>query len=76
MIPSIPRLSTPARSQISSPRVAKISGEAMRIAAAHRLASKMMLTASMHYLTRRRKRVNSMAVTIVSKAVATITLAM
>src|SRR5512145_1461959 len=46
MMPSMPRLSTPARSQISSPRVAKISGEAMRIAAAHRLASKMMLMAS------------------------------
>lgn len=33
MMPSMPRFSTPARSQISSPMVAKISGEAMRIAA-------------------------------------------
>ena len=37
MIPSIPRFSTPARSQISSPIVAKIRGEAMRIAAAQKL---------------------------------------
>ena len=34
MMPSMPRLSTPARSQMSSPRVAKMSGEAMRTAAA------------------------------------------
>ncbi len=40
MMPSMPRLSTPARSQISSPSVAKISGEAMRMAAAQKLAVK------------------------------------
>ena len=34
MIPSIPRLRTPARSANSSPMVAKISGVAMRIIAA------------------------------------------
>ena len=76
MMPSMPRLSTPARSQISSPRVAKISGEAMRIAAAHKLASNTMPSASIRYLHFRRKRVNSIAVTMVSSAVATITLAM
>ena len=38
MIPSIPRLRTPARSQISSPIVAKISGEAMRTTAAQKVA--------------------------------------
>jgi len=38
MMPSIPRLSTPARSQTSSPRVAKISGQAMRTVAAQKPA--------------------------------------
>ena len=46
MMPSMPRLSTPARSQISSPIVAKISGEAMRMAAAQKLAVKRMSSAS------------------------------
>src|SRR3712207_2264799 len=37
-MPSMPRLSTPARSQTSSPSVPKISGVAMRSAAAQKLA--------------------------------------
>ena len=36
MMPSMPRLRTPARSEISSPIVAKISGEAMRTTAAQK----------------------------------------
>ena len=46
MMPSMPRLSTPARSQISSPMVAKISGEAMRIAATQKEAVKRISRAS------------------------------
>ena len=42
MMPSMPRFSTPARSQISSPIVAKISGEAMRTTAAQKLAESRM----------------------------------
>jgi hypothetical protein len=42
MIPSIPRFSTPARSQISSPIVAKIRGDAMRTAAAQKLPASRM----------------------------------
>ena len=38
----MPRLSTPARSQINSPRVAKISGLAMRIAAAQKRADAVL----------------------------------
>jgi hypothetical protein len=38
MMPSMPRFRTPARSQMSSPSVAKISGDAMRTAAAQKLA--------------------------------------
>src|SRR5215217_4873188 len=41
-MPSMPRLSTPARSQISAPRTPKISGVAMRKAAAQKLAEPMM----------------------------------
>ena len=38
MMPSMPRLRTPARSHTSSPRVPKTSGVAMRRAAAQKLA--------------------------------------
>ena len=74
MMPSMPRLSTPARSQMSSPRVAKMSGEAMRIAAAHRLADSRISIAAI-YRHLRRKRVNMTAVTIASSEAATITCA-
>ncbi len=40
MIPSMPRLSVPARSHSSSPRVAKMSGVAIRSVAAQKLAWK------------------------------------
>ena len=46
MMPSMPRLSTPARSHSSSPSVAKISGVAMRSAAAQKLACSRMSSAS------------------------------
>ena len=49
MMPSMPRLSTPARSQIRAPSTPKIKGVAMRSTAAHRLAlarmSKVVLSA-------------------------------
>ncbi len=53
MIPSIPRLRTPARSQMSSPIVAKMSGEAMRTAAAQKLAVKRISTSSIQPLATR-----------------------
>ena len=46
MIPSIPRFSTPARSQISSPIVARIRGDAMRMTAAQKLAEIRISTIS------------------------------
>src|SRR5262245_29812825 len=46
MMPSMPRLRTPARSEMSSPKVAKINGEAMRMAAAQRVAENRISTAS------------------------------
>jgi hypothetical protein len=49
MMPSMPRLSTPARSQINSPIVAKISGEAMRIAATQNEAVKRISKASIRW---------------------------
>ena len=42
MMPSMPRLSMPARSHNSSPRVAKISGVAIRSVAAQKLACSRM----------------------------------
>src|SRR5687767_5250334 len=47
MMPSMPRLRTPARSEMSSPSVAKIRGEAMRMAAAHSVAENRISIASM-----------------------------
>ena len=67
MMPSMPRLSTPARSQISSPIVAKISGEAMRIAATQNEAVKRMSSA-VHHFHLILKRVNRIATTMVSSA--------
>src|SRR5688572_26459171 len=46
MMPSMPRLSTPARSQTSSPMVAKISGEAILMAATQKEAVNRISTAS------------------------------
>jgi hypothetical protein len=46
MMPSMPRFSTPARSQIRAPRVPKISGVAIRNTAAQRLAVVRMSRAS------------------------------
>ena len=47
MMPSIPRLIMPARSQSSSPRVAKIRGVAMRSVAAQKLACSKMSSTSL-----------------------------
>src|SRR6185369_6277642 len=47
MMPSMPRLRTPARSEMSSPRVAKMRGEAIRMAAAHKLAESRISSAFM-----------------------------
>src|SRR5919108_1775617 len=49
MMPSMPRLRTPARSQISSPNVAKISGDAIRTAAAHSVVVNRISIASIGY---------------------------
>src|SRR3712207_5105174 len=46
MIPSMPRLSTPARSQINSPKVAKTSGVAIRSVAAQKHAVSRISSAS------------------------------
>ncbi len=46
MIPSMPRLSVPARSHSSSPSVAKIKGVAIRSVAAQKLAWNRMSRAS------------------------------
>ena len=70
MMPSMPRFSTPARSQISSPMVAKISGEAMRITAAQKVAESRMSRISTAQPRLTRKRVSMIAVTMVSSAVA------
>ena len=69
MMPSMPRLRTPARSQMSSPIVAKISGEAMRTTAAQKLAETRMSRISAHP-RRIRKRVSFSAATMVRSAVA------
>jgi hypothetical protein len=53
MIPSIPRFRTPARSQMSSPIVAKMRGEAMRTAAAQKLAVKRISMNSIQPLATR-----------------------
>src|SRR5688572_4193566 len=45
-MPSMPRLRTPARSQINSPSVPKMSGVAMRSAAAQNAAVKKISSAS------------------------------
>ncbi|MNL71986.1 hypothetical protein D3C87_1972250 [compost metagenome] len=42
MIPSMPRFSTPARSEINAPSVARISGVAIRSTAAQRPAEARM----------------------------------
>ncbi len=70
MMPSIPRFSTPARSQISSPIVAKISGEAMRTTAAQKLAESRMSRISTAQPRATRKRVSMTAATMVRSAVA------
>ena len=75
MMPSMPRLRTPARSQMSSPNVAKMSGEAMRIAAAQSEAVNRMSSHATRYLQRRRKRVNMTATTMHRSEAATITCA-
>ena len=60
MMPSIPRLRTPARSQINSPKVPKIKGLAMRRVAAQKPAvvriSRISIIAAVSYPRRSRKR--------------------
>ena len=75
-MPSMPKLSTPARSQINSPSVAKISGEAMRMAAAQSEAVKRISMACIIYRHLKRYWVSIIAVTMQSRETATITCAM
>ena len=61
-------IASPARSQISSPKVAKISGLAMRIAAVQKLAERRISKRSMAYSLTTRNRVSMIASTINSSA--------